>query len=93
MWVVTGAGGFLGTTVVRRLLLVPTGIARAVAPFTEGFSRVTGSPPMLTPYSLYTLHAPSRFSHDRAALELGFHPRPLDETIADIEASIVASSR
>lgn len=48
---------------------------------------------MLTPYSLYTLHAPSRFSHDRAALELGFHPRPLDETIADIEASIVASSR
>ena len=46
-------------------------------------SRLTGKPPALTKPMLYPLKHGGHVSHERAAEELGYTPRPLEETIAD----------
>lgn len=49
-------------------------------------SRLTGKPPALTKAMLYPLKHGGQVSHARAARELGYAPRPLEETIADVLA-------
>lgn len=46
-------------------------------------ARLTGKPPVVTKTMLYPLKHGGRVSHARAARELGYAPRPLEETIAD----------
>lgn len=41
-------------------------------------------PMLLTPYSIYTLGSNGVFSYEKAARELGYAPRPVEETLADI---------
>lgn len=64
-------------------LILPLFIAKLTAPIFEIYYHLRKQTPLFTRYSLYTLQAKSTFSHEKAAAELGYHPRSLDETIRD----------
>jgi dihydroflavonol-4-reductase len=38
---------------------------------------------LFTPFSLSTLRQHRHVSHDKATRDLGYHPRPFEETVAD----------
>lgn len=67
----------------RAPLVLPTALARGVLPAVRTLSRITASRPLFTSYALDTLSAPALFSHERAAVELGFSPRLLAESVRD----------
>ncbi len=48
-----------------------------------GIAKILGSAPKLTPYSLKTVRAGYAVSHEKASRELGYAPRPIEETIKD----------
>jgi dihydroflavonol-4-reductase len=62
---------------------IPFSLAEIAAKFTPWYYRRTKTKPRFTPYSLEVLQTNSNISHAKAATELGFHPRPVIETIAD----------
>jgi len=64
-------------------LVCPMWLARAGAPLALGWSRLSGTRPLFTPAALHALRNHRRVSHERAARELGWAPRPLEETVAD----------
>lgn len=61
----------------------PLALARLAAPFAEGWARLTGKEPLFTRESLRALRGHRNVSCARAREDLGFRPRPLEETIAD----------
>ncbi len=61
----------------------PMWLAKAGAPFSEVYCRVTGGRALFTGISLKALGSNYNVCHDRAAAELGYSPRPLSETIKD----------
>jgi len=61
----------------------PIWLARLGAPFMELWGRLTGREPLYTRESLLALRANPRISHDKAAQELGYAPRPFAQTLAD----------
>ena len=67
----------------RLRTVLPMWLARAAAPLAETYYALLRQPPLYTAYSLYTLRANSQFSHHKAELELGYHPRDLAETVED----------
>lgn len=67
-------------------ILVPQWAARAALPFVRALADMRGRQPLYTPYALYTLGSNDRFSHDKAARELGYAPRDLMETLRDTVA-------
>lgn len=70
----------------RRLPILPIWMAKAAAPLLEWIARLRHQRPLLTRYSLYTLHSNDRFSHDKATRLLGYAPRDLYETLTDTVA-------
>ena len=65
-------------------LEAPHALAKMIAPVAEWVSHVFGKGvPLLTPYSVYTLHTNGRFSHEKASREFDYHPRPVEESIRD----------
>jgi dihydroflavonol-4-reductase len=62
---------------------IPFPIAKFAARFTPWYYQRTKAKPRFTPYSLEVLQSNSDISHAKATRELGFHPRPAFETIAD----------
>ncbi len=64
-------------------LKVPFDLARFAARFTPFYYRISRATPRFTPYSLEVLRSNSDISHAKATRELGYHPRPLYESIAD----------
>lgn len=62
---------------------IPFGLARAASVFTPLYYRLAHASPRFTPYSLEVLQSNSHISHAKASRELGYHPRPLQESIAD----------
>ena len=62
---------------------VPLWMARLAAPILERQALRHGKKPLFTSYSLSTLNVNSRFSHDKAAKELGYTPRELFVTLRD----------
>ena len=63
---------------------LPHGLVRRIAPIAERLSLLAGDhAPLLTPYSVYTLHANGRFSHEKASRVLGYRPRGIVESIRD----------
>ncbi|PXA77203.1 NAD-dependent epimerase/dehydratase family protein [Auritidibacter sp. NML100628] len=68
----------------RDPLTLPLWVARAAAVPVEGVARLFGRPPLFTKYSLYTLSSGNRFKNAKARRELGFEPRPLEETLSDM---------
>jgi dihydroflavonol-4-reductase len=61
----------------------PMWLARVGAPFITAFDRLAGRRPLYTSVSLEALRDNRNISHRKASKELGYHPRPLRETIAD----------
>jgi dihydroflavonol-4-reductase len=64
-------------------LVMPRWLAFVGAPFMAGFAKMTGNRPLYTSASIRALRAGQDVSHDKAARELGYNPRPLRETIVD----------
>ena len=63
---------------------LPHGLVRRIAPIAERLSLLAGDrSPLLTPYSVYTLHTNGRFSHEKASRSLGYRPRAIVESICD----------
>jgi dihydroflavonol-4-reductase len=65
------------------LLIVPLWVARIVAPWVAWYSRRLGLRPLVTPEAIQIVDCHQQISTEKAAMELGFHPRPLKETISD----------
>lgn len=68
-------------------LFLPMWIARCAAPFAQLHYRCWKKTPVFTPYALYTLTSNGIFSHEKADRDLGYHPRPLYETLRDTLSS------
>ncbi len=63
--------------------VVPLWAAQLYAPVHTAVNRLMGQPARLTPVALEELSGNCQISHNRAARELGYSPRPLIETIQD----------
>ena len=58
------------------------------APIMEGYYKVTGQPAIFTRYAVRKLCSNCNFSYEKAAKELGYAPRPLEESLRDTVAWI-----
>jgi len=65
------------------LFTAPLWLARLVAPGAEAWSRITGNRPLFTRESIQILACHQRIETQKAVQELGFHARPLSETVND----------
>jgi len=61
----------------------PMWLARIGAPVVTAFGHLTGRQPLYTTVSIRALESNRNISHDRATRELGYQPRPLQETLID----------
>ncbi len=61
----------------------PCWLAGLAAPLATTFDRMTGKRPLFTSFSINTIRTSERVSHAKAALELGYNPRPLQNSIED----------
>jgi dihydroflavonol-4-reductase len=59
----------------------PMWLARAAAPFATAYAKAVGRRPLFTSASLHALRNHQYVSHEKATRELGYHPRPLRETL------------
>jgi dihydroflavonol-4-reductase len=64
-------------------LIMPRWLAYIGAPFMAGFAQLTGKRPLYTSASVRALRSGQGVSHDRAARDFGYQPRPLRQTIID----------
>jgi dihydroflavonol-4-reductase len=64
-------------------LVVPVWLARMGLPFALLSAHLTGKRPLYTSVSLEALRSNRDIRHERATGELGYHPRPFRETLAD----------
>jgi dihydroflavonol-4-reductase len=67
-------------------IILPMWIAKAGAPIATTFNRVTGNRALFTPISMKELESNPEISHARASKELGYQPRPIEDTLADTVA-------
>lgn len=65
-------------------IVAPMWLAELIAHIAEPFYRLTHAIPKFTQYSLRTVRDNCSFSHTKAETELGYTPRPLRESIADV---------
>jgi nucleoside-diphosphate-sugar epimerase len=71
----------LGARLLR--LKIPFTLAQLTAKVTPLYYRLTHAKPRFTSYSLATLVSNSFISHAKANQELGYHPRPMRESLRD----------
>ncbi len=64
-------------------LMVPIWLARLSVPILGIYYKIKRRPPIFTRYALYTVTSNSDFSSAKARRELGYVPRPFEQTIAD----------
>ncbi|OGO00927.1 MAG: hypothetical protein A2Y90_02285 [Chloroflexi bacterium RBG_13_52_12] len=64
-------------------LVCPLWVARIGALVFQGMSKLNGKRPLYTTVSLRALNSNRHISHERAARELGYQPRPFRETLED----------
>ena len=64
-------------------LVTPMWMGRVSAPVIAGWARLTGTRPLFTPEALHALRHHRRVSHRKAVAELGYRPRPIEETVGD----------
>ena len=63
---------------------IPYRLVKSLAPAAEFAVKQLGrAASLFTPYSVYTLNTNGAFSHAKATAELGYSPRPLEESIRD----------
>jgi dihydroflavonol-4-reductase len=74
---------YTGRKIVHTVM--PFWLAWIGLPFITLYSRIIGKTPLYTSESLkIIIHGSKRISHEKAARELGFSPRSMDETVQDI---------
>jgi dihydroflavonol-4-reductase len=71
------------TGVAAARLVCPIWLARIGAPFIKVVSQLNGRRPLYTSFSLKTLQSNRHISHEKAAREFGYQPRPFRETLID----------
>lgn len=71
----------------------PMWLARLAAAISDALPRRKKQPSVFTGVSLAALRGNRRISHERATRELGYHPRPLRETLWDIYLWFEATGR
>jgi dihydroflavonol-4-reductase len=71
------------TGVKNNRFVCPLWLARLGAPVIQGVSRLSGKRPLYTSVSLGALRSNRHISHEKAARELDYQPRPFRETLAD----------
>ena len=64
-------------------IVLPMWLAKTSAPVATFFDRIRGRRPLFTPISMKELESNPDISHARASKELGYQPRPMEQTIAD----------
>ena len=64
-------------------LQIPMWLAWLVLPFVPYYDKVRGNTPRLTRATLLELQSNKNQNHDKATRELGYNPRPMQETLAD----------
>lgn len=64
-------------------IFLPMWFAKMTAPMAESYYKLKKQSPLYTAYSMYTLTSNANFSHEKAEKELGYHVRPLEETVND----------
>lgn len=67
----------------KKIPVLPVWMAKMAEPFLRKAARLKNRRPLYTKYSLHTLTANDKFSHEKATKELGYHPRDIKTTIAD----------
>lgn len=65
------------------LAAVPLWLARVASYGGYAWERVTGRRALLTPYAVHTISKAFTISSEKARQELGFAPRPLEQTLAE----------
>lgn len=66
-----------------KIFFAPNWLVKAAAWLTHGLCRIIRIKPFFTPYSVSVLESNSNISHEKAARELGYEPRPLMDTFRD----------
>ncbi len=61
----------------------PLWLARMGVPLCALYYKLKKQPPLFNSYSLHTLGSNALYSHEKAAHELSYTPRPLEQTIRD----------
>jgi dihydroflavonol-4-reductase len=63
--------------------LCPLWLAGVGAPFVSAYEHLCGRRPLFTRASIIAINSNRSISHARANTELGYNPRPLEETVSD----------
>lgn len=79
--IAAGVAAITGTPANK--FVCPLWLARAGSPVIEGIGRLRGKRPLYTGASLRALKSNRHISHEKAARELGYRPRPFRETLVD----------
>jgi len=74
-------------------LVLPLGLAKAVAPLATLAARLLRMEPLFTTVAVEALGGNPRVSHERAGRDLGYRPRPFRETIRDTLRWFVEAGR
>ena len=80
-----------GKKKIKRVL--PLWFVTLTAPICEVYYKVLRQPPLFTSYSIHTLNTNAKFSHEKAARELGYSPRPMSQTLVDTVNWLKANDR
>jgi dihydroflavonol-4-reductase len=64
-------------------ITVPLGVAQLAAPIMARLAYMNGSEPIYTRVSLEALRSNRQISHARASHDLGYRPRPFEQTLAE----------
>lgn len=72
---------------------LPRLLAKIVAPFAEFGYMIKKQQPLFTCYSIATLGTNPSISHQKATQELGYHPRPVRQSISDTVGWLKSSGR
>jgi dihydroflavonol-4-reductase len=62
---------------------IPLWLASAVAAFNLAYGHISGKTPKLTPEAIKAIRTHQHISHQKATEELGYSPRPFEETVRD----------
>ena len=71
------------TSVKPPQIILPIWMAKMIAPLATFSDRIRGKRPLFTSISMKELESNPNISHAKASKELGYEPRPLQQTISD----------
>ena len=76
-----------------RPICLPLGLAKLAAPYYERRSLKDRKPLFFTPYSVSVLASNGQFSHAAASERFAYRPRPMEETLRDMTARLLAQKK